>query len=74
MNNNKIHRIDDFFFFFQQESVDLALKILDGSNVHGSTISVERAKFELKGDFDPSKKKKKLSNKAKRKMKERQQK
>jgi len=54
--------------------VDLALKILDGSNVHGSTISVERAKFELKGDFDPSKKKKKLSNKAKRKMKERQQK
>jgi hypothetical protein len=56
----------------QQESVELALNILDGSNVNGNTISVERAKFQLKGDFDPTKKKKKLSNKAKRKMKEKQ--
>lgn len=42
--------------------------------VRGHTLSAERAKFEMKGEFDPKKKKKKLSNKAKQKLKERQQK
>ncbi|XP_076445255.1 uncharacterized protein LOC143283089 [Babylonia areolata] len=65
---------DGLCCYIKQESVELALNILDGSNVHGSTISVERAKFEMKGNFDPSKKKKKLSNKAKRKLKEKQEK
>jgi len=53
--------------------VDLALNILDGWDIRGNAIRVERAKFELKGEFDPKKKKKKLSNKAKQKLKERQQ-
>ena len=37
-------------------------------------MKAQRSKFELKGDFDPKKKKKKLSNKAKQKLKEKQQK
>ncbi|KAK7106936.1 17S U2 SnRNP complex component HTATSF1-like [Littorina saxatilis] len=63
---------DGLCCYIKQESVELALNILDGSNVNGNIISVERAKFQLKGAFDPAKKKKKLSNKAKRKLKERQ--
>ncbi|CAC5380857.1 HTATSF1 [Mytilus coruscus] len=61
-------------FVFLSESVELALKFLDGSDVRGSTIHVERAQFTLKGQFDPSRKKKKLSNKQKRKFLEKQQK
>ena len=57
---------------FQKESVDLALNILDGSDVRGHKIKVERASFNMKGDYDPSKKKKKLTNKEKRKFKEKQ--
>jgi hypothetical protein len=56
----------------QKESVDLVLNLLDGSEYNGHTISVTRAQFSMKGDFDPSKKKKKLSNKEKRRLKERQ--
>ena len=54
--------------------MELALDVLDESDVKGHKIKVERATFELKGEFDPKKKKKKLSNKAKNKLKERQQK
>ncbi|KAK3097780.1 hypothetical protein FSP39_013131 [Pinctada imbricata] len=60
--------------YIKLESVDLALKLLDGYNLRGSTIHVEKAKFTMKGEFDPSKKRKKLSNKEKKKMKEKQQK
>lgn len=60
--------------YIKSESVELALKFLDGSDVRGSTIHVERAQFTLKGQFDPSRKKKKLSNKQKRKFLEKQQK
>ena len=59
-------------YVFQIESVDLALKILDGSDVRGHKIKVEKASFNMKGDFDPSKKRKKLTNKEKRKFKEKQ--
>ncbi|GFO33480.1 hypothetical protein PoB_005998500, partial [Plakobranchus ocellatus] len=59
--------------YIKPESVELALNILDGWDVRGHAIKVERAKFELKGEYDPKKKKKKLSNKAKQKLKERQQ-
>ena len=52
----------------------MALQILDGSDMRGSTIHVERAKFELKGQFDPSKKKRKLTNKEKKKFQEKQEK
>ena len=60
------------FLLFQHESVELALQILDGYSVKGQTLSVQEAKFEMKGDFDPSKRKKKLSNKQKKKIKEHQ--
>ena len=53
--------------------MDLALNILDGYNIRGSHITVERAKFELKGNYDATKKRK-MSNKAKRRLKENQQK
>ncbi|VDK75970.1 unnamed protein product [Litomosoides sigmodontis] len=46
---------------FIKESVIMALDILDGWNVDGKIISVEKAKFEMKGEFDPAKKKKKLT-------------
>ncbi len=60
--------------YLQQESVDLTLNILDGSEVRGHKVSVERAQFQMKGSFDPKKKRKKMSNKEKRKFKEKQEK
>ncbi|OAD61970.1 HIV Tat-specific factor 1 like protein [Eufriesea mexicana] len=52
------------------ESVDLALKILDKSQIRGKTLSVQRAKFQMKGDsYDPA-----LKPKRKKKDKERQKK
>ncbi|KAH9508976.1 HIV Tat-specific factor 1 [Bulinus truncatus] len=65
---------DGLCTYIKPESVTLALQILDGMDVRGHAISVERARFEMKGNFDPTKKKKKLSNKAKQRLKERQQK
>lgn len=60
--------------YIKVESVDLAMKILDGYKLRGSTVHVERAHFTMKGQFDPTKKKKKLTNKQKRKFQEKQQK
>ena len=54
---------DGLCSYIKHESVDLALTILDGSELQGNTISVERAKFELKGEYDPKLKHKKLSKK-----------
>jgi HIV Tat-specific factor 1 len=36
------------------ESVDLALNVLDGYDVRGKQIKVQRAQFELKGEYNPS--------------------
>lgn len=62
--------------YIKLESVDLALSILDGYVFRDHTIKVERAKFSLKGEFDPTKKpKKKKSNKRdKEKQKKRMEK
>lgn len=47
--------------------------MLDEYDVRGYKIHVERASFEMKGNYDPNKRKyKKLSNKEKRKAKENQ--
>ena len=54
---------DGLCSYIKHESVDLALTILDGSELQGNTISVERAKFELKGEYDPKLKPKKLAKK-----------
>ncbi|XP_011146575.1 HIV Tat-specific factor 1 homolog [Harpegnathos saltator] len=55
--------------YIKVESVDLALKILDGSEIRGKTLSVQRAKFQMKGEYDPG-----LKPKRKKKDKERQKK
>lgn len=65
---------DGLCCYIKSESVSLALQILDGYDVRGKKIKVELAKFEMKGEFDPSKKKRKLSNKEKKKIKEKQEK
>ncbi|XP_070568789.1 17S U2 SnRNP complex component HTATSF1-like [Ptychodera flava] len=49
--------------YLKRESVDLAMQILDGSDVRGHTISVQLAKFQPKGNYDPSLKKKKKKKK-----------
>ena len=54
---------DGLCSYIKHESVELALTILDGSDFKGKVISVERAKFELKGEYDPKLKPKKLSKK-----------
>ncbi|XP_052239188.1 HIV Tat-specific factor 1-like [Dreissena polymorpha] len=58
--------------FIKKESVDLILNLLDGADYRGHTIAVQRAQFTMKGNYDPTKKKKKLSNREKNKLKERQ--
>ncbi|VBB31254.1 unnamed protein product [Acanthocheilonema viteae] len=58
---------------FTKESVIMALDILDGWNVDGKIISVEKAKFQMKGEFDPSKKKKKLTAAQKKRFIENQE-
>lgn len=54
----------------QKESVVLALQLLDGYDVRGRKIKVERARFTMKGDeYDPNLKPKKKRKKDKEKMK-----
>ena len=52
----------------------MALKILDGYDVKGKQIKVELAKFQLKGEYDPTKKPKKKRRKDKEKLKKAQEK
>ncbi|CAH8605019.1 unnamed protein product [Heterobilharzia americana] len=59
--------------YIKVESVELALKILDGMiYTPGYTIHVERAKFQPKGEFDP-KKRRRLTLKEKKKLKQQQE-
>ncbi|XP_034190729.1 RRM1_TatSF1_like and RRM2_TatSF1_like domain-containing protein barc isoform X1 [Osmia lignaria lignaria] len=61
---------DALCIYIKVESVDLALKILDKSQLRGKTLSVQRAKFQMKGEaYDPA-----LKPKRKKKDKERQKK
>lgn len=54
---------DGLCSYIKPESVQLALTILDGSELEGKIVSVTRAKFELKGEYDPKLKPKKLTKK-----------
>ncbi|WAR07591.1 HTSF1-like protein [Mya arenaria] len=56
----------------KKESVDLILSLLDGADYKGHKVHVEPAQFSMKGNFDPTKKKKKLSNREKNKFREKQ--
>ncbi|MFH4974058.1 hypothetical protein AB6A40_000767 [Gnathostoma spinigerum] len=59
--------------YVKTESVNLALDILDGWKVKGKEIRVQKAKFEMKGEFDPKKKRKKLTAAQKKRYIENQQ-
>lgn len=52
--------------FLKYESVVLACDLLDGSTFKGNEIKVEQAVFELKGQFDATKKPKKKKQKKKK--------
>ncbi|XP_066991780.2 17S U2 SnRNP complex component HTATSF1 isoform X2 [Anabrus simplex] len=60
--------------YIKVESVELALKLLDGYDLRGHKISVERAKFQMKGDYNPNLKPKKRRKKDKEKIKKMQEK
>lgn len=65
----------NFFIFVQKESVDLALNLLDGYDVRGKKIKVEKARFTMKGNsYDPNLKPKKKRRKDKEKLKKMQEK
>jgi HIV Tat-specific factor 1 len=57
----------------QVESVELALNVLDGYDVRGHKISVTRAEFQMRGEYNPALKPKKRKN-DKEKMKKMQEK
>ncbi|PIC54195.1 hypothetical protein B9Z55_000355 [Caenorhabditis nigoni] len=60
--------------YIKKESVELACNILDGSMLLGKEVKVEEAHFEMKGDFDPSRKRKKLTATQKKRYMEQQNK
>lgn len=64
---------DGLCHYIRVESVDLALELLDGSDIRGKKIKVQRAKFEMRGQYDPSLKPKK-KKKDKEKLKKMQEK
>lgn len=58
----------------QKESVDMALNLLDGYDVRGRKIKIERARFTMKGEaYDPNLKPKKKRRKDKEKIKKMQE-
>lgn len=60
--------------YIKIESVDLALKLLDGSDFKGNKVKVEKAHFQLKGEYNPALKPKKKRKKELEKLKKMQQK
>lgn len=60
--------------YIKIESVDLALKLLDGGELKGNKVKVERAHFQLKGEYNPALKPKKKKKKELEKIKKMQQK
>lgn len=59
--------------YIKIESIDLALKLLDGSDLKGNKVKVEKAQFELKGEYNPALKPKKKKKKELEKIKKMQQ-
>lgn len=54
-----------FLLSLQVESVQLALNLLDGCDVRGNKINVNRAEFQMRGEYNPA-----LKPKRKKKDKE----
>ena len=66
---------DGLCTYVKVESVELALTIIDGASIiPGKVITVERAKFEMKGKYDPKLKPKKLNKKEKERLQKKQEK
>uniref|UniRef100_A0A8C6CP86 17S U2 SnRNP complex component HTATSF1 n=1 Tax=Moschus moschiferus TaxID=68415 RepID=A0A8C6CP86_MOSMO len=63
---------DGLCCYLKRESVDLALKLLDEDEIRGYKLHVEVAKFQLKGEYDASKKKKCKDYKKKLSMQQKQ--
>ena len=61
--------MDFISFILQIESVELALNVLDGSDVRGKKISVQRAEFQMRGEYNPA-----LKPRVKKNEKEKQKK
>lgn len=59
--------------YIKIESVELALKLLDGGDLKGNKVKVERAHFQLKGAYNPALKPKKKKKKELEKIKKMQQ-
>ena len=73
-SNNEL-KGDALCTYMKPESVELALTILDGSKIGESCITVERAKFQMKGDaYDPKLKPKKLGKKELERLKKKKDK
>ncbi|KAM7331164.1 hypothetical protein ACRRTK_010353 [Alexandromys fortis] len=53
---------DGLCCYLKKESVELALKLLDEEEIRGYKLHVEVAKFQPKGEYDASKKKKKCKD------------
>ncbi|XP_052859661.1 HIV Tat-specific factor 1 [Anopheles cruzii] len=60
---------DGLCHYIKIESVDLALNILDNYDVRGHRIKVQRAEFQMRGEYNPT-----LKPKTRKKEKERQKK
>ena len=73
-DSENVPKGDGLCSYIKPESVQLALTILDGSEVDGNKITVERAKFEMKGEYDPKLKPKKLTKKQIEKAKKQKEK
>jgi len=67
---------DGLCTYMKVESVQLALTIIDGGNLDNSKtpLTVERAKFEMKGNYNPKLKPKKLTKKEQERAKKKQDK
>ncbi|XP_053129739.1 HIV Tat-specific factor 1 [Hemicordylus capensis] len=57
---------DGLCCYLKRESVELALKLLDENEIRGHKLHVEIAQFQLKGEYDATKKKKKCKDYKKR--------
>ncbi|KAG7217069.1 hypothetical protein INR49_027609 [Caranx melampygus] len=62
---------DGLCCYLKKESVALAVRLIDESEIRGYRLHVEAARFELKGQYDASKKKKK-SKEYKKKLQQQQ--
>uniref|UniRef100_A0A667ZPW8 17S U2 SnRNP complex component HTATSF1 n=1 Tax=Myripristis murdjan TaxID=586833 RepID=A0A667ZPW8_9TELE len=62
---------DGLCCYLKKESVALAMRLIDESEIRGYKLHVEAARFEMKGAYDASKKKKK-SKEYKKKMQQQQ--